>query len=294
MLPTLPPAVVEKIRSLRNARKDAIAKHEYERAHKLEQDIEAVKVDATQEAIASVRETFRASVTAYLDRYAESEKRVRSDAKQSELNVRIAYHKTFETLQATHRTKLLDCEKEYRYNRDHEMLRRLPMVEKKLAQSEKAAAQSQYEVAIRLRDESKAIGEEDVRKRLAEIDRKFEKERENLYEAFGVEIKALSDRFVSDLEKERIQKESRVEKEEAARDSQLVALVQKAQGKLAQVGGKSGGRELEGDMQRILEERGYPMPASASLVHSPSAGLAPSSPEKKVSSPKSKKSKAPE
>jgi hypothetical protein len=261
----LPRDAVEKIIALREARKVAISHHEYERARQLEEEIAEVKAQATRDAIEAIRDNFRTSAIAYLNRFSENYQRLLDDAAQKENNARVSYHKTFEALQANHKTKLLACEKDLEETRAREAFRRVPAAEQQLELSEKAAATSQYEEAIRLRDASRTIMEKDVIDRLAEVNQKFEIDRDNLYALFGRELEVLSDRFVADLEK------AALAKEDVNRDDHLSGMLQKAQGKIAKVIDASAKEQLrekakllEGDLYAIVSERGYPMPAVAS------------------------------
>jgi hypothetical protein len=280
MWAALSPEATEKIISLREARKHAINTHQYERARALAEEISQVKQRALDEAASSIRQSFRASVHSYLDRFAVSFQQMLDEAASAEDHMRLQYHKTFEALQANHRAKLLACEKTYADKREHEVLRRIPAVEKELELSQKAAAASQYEEAIRLRDGSRTTGQQDVEARLARVTEKFVADRGNLFSAFATEIQNLSERFLADVEKCRLKKEEAVAKEEANRDAQLIALLNKAQSKLSQVAFENPAKAAEEDLHAVLSERGCPIPSGI-------GGSAP--PEKK--SPKGRKSR---
>jgi hypothetical protein len=187
-------------------------------------------------------------------------------------------------MQASHQAKLLACEKVLEENRAREHMRSVPEAEGQLEDSKRADETSQYEEAIRLRDQSRATNENDVKKRIAAVNQKFEKDRDHLFAMFGPEIEALSKRFVEELQQRKLKKAAAIAKEDQNRDAQLAAMLQKAQGKLAQAGVKDQVKLLEADLEGILREKGLRMLSVVKFSAPPS--------EKKGTSMKSKRSKA--
>jgi hypothetical protein len=282
MLSALPREAVNKILALREDRKKAISSHKYERAREIDEEIAQVKTQAVSEVVDVIRENFRVASVSYLDRFADSSRRVVEEAERAERLVRTTYQKMFEALKESHHAKLLECEKQLRERREHEEMRSIRVSEDQAALSEKAAAAAQYDEAIRLRDEARAIAEKDVSKRLKEVSLEFDKKREKLFAAFGTEIEGLSERLTTDLKAAEAKKGENLAREDANRDLQLSTLLAKAQGKLAQVGAKDQQKTLEADLHEIVTERGYPMPSTTTVVIA-SSGLKGSPSKSKMS-----------
>jgi hypothetical protein len=261
MFGLLVPKSSDDISDLRQKRKQAIRNHKYEDARELQETIAKRKQEALDEAAENIREKFRSSSMEYLDRFSEKYQQILDDADHAREQICLTFHRTFESTQANHQAKLLACERDFATRREHEVLRRIPASEQQLDQSEKAAAASQYEDAITLRNASRALAQQDVETRLVAVTRKFETERQNFFDQFGREIGALSQRFKEELHNWEVKRTETIAKANANKDGQLIAALQSAQQKLALVGVKEPAKVLEGDLARIMGERGLPMPS---------------------------------
>jgi hypothetical protein len=250
---TLPKEATNRILSLREDRKQAIIHHEFEHAQELENEIASVKSEAVNQASAKLHDEFRQAAITYLTRWRAQYIEIQNKAEDDEFDIRERYERQFLEMQELHKQKLIKAEKEYEDARIREDLRKNPKQELLLEQSRKAAGGSEYATAIRLREESRVVGQNDLESRLVQLDTQFLATRNAMFETFRGEFQQLTSRLTAEIGKVQGKAAQRLQSEEANRKTQMGSLLQKTLQRLGLIDVTDMGPQLEAEINELIQ-----------------------------------------
>lgn len=250
----------DKIRSLREQRKESIRVHNFERAKEIDEEILQIKKDAADRLQRETREDFKRHLANILTKFQEKALVVKDECDQEVKMCRTRYHKIFLDMQSLQKNELADLEIEFANSRSRENLRKIPQYEQILEHSRKAATAGQYEEALSLREDARIFAQDDLQRRLAQVEDDFMQQRQGLLDKFRVAIVALQQRLKVDLERLESNRIARFEEEDKSKTAQIAVLVQKVQGKLVSGGAlpdaQTAAHALEQDKKAVLQDFG--------------------------------------
>ena len=245
----------EEIAQLRKQQKQAIENTQYDEAEKIQKQIEELNIKTENYAMDTVYEHFNENLTAVIQKILEDDQIMAENEKLRESKLKMRFDRQFKIARIKQLRKIKQIEDQFKAQRQLEINRYSPQQNELLEKSKKAATNGDFETARSLYEESNKVAKEETEQRLKVIEEDFTKQRDELINLFGIEMKNLTQKF--NYEKSRLeeQKQERKRVSEINKSNQLSGFCQKYTKLATNYASGAKGERLAMEIQQIYLDK---------------------------------------